>query len=202
MKKKSIVIIDTSSIIVEGLKTIIETSPEFKVSKIYRENYASVSIPLHGIDILLVDPRMSSVSQFSKFIHDCRTENDSMVVMALQTTYLPAQMLEGVDGVLELDDSPASIVSKLRNTSNKNAGNKTSDNCDLSQREKEVLVLVAKGLTNKEIADQLNLSVYTVITHRKNITAKTNIKSVSGLTIYALLNNLVTQSEFELSGGE
>ncbi|MBQ4299100.1 MAG: hemerythrin domain-containing protein [Bacteroidales bacterium] len=61
----------------------------------------------------------------------------------------------------------------------------------LSAREKEVLVCVAKGLINKEIADQLNISIHTVITHRKNISRKTGIKTVAGLTVYALLNNLL-----------
>ena len=61
----------------------------------------------------------------------------------------------------------------------------------LSDREKEVLVCVAKGMINKEIADHLNISVHTVVSHRKNITAKTDIKTVAGLTIYALLNNLL-----------
>ena len=54
----------------------------------------------------------------------------------------------------------------------------------LSAREIEVLVLITKGLINKEIADKLNISLTTVITHRKNITEKLGIKSVSGLTIY------------------
>ena len=61
----------------------------------------------------------------------------------------------------------------------------------LSDREKEILVGVAKGLLNKEIADMYNISPYTVITHRKNITRKTGIKSVAGLTVYALLNGLI-----------
>ena len=61
----------------------------------------------------------------------------------------------------------------------------------LSDREKEILVCVAKGMLNKEIADRFNLSIYTVITHRKNITRKTGIKTVAGLTVYALLNGLV-----------
>ena len=67
----------------------------------------------------------------------------------------------------------------------------------LSDREKEILVGVAKGLLNKEIADQNNISVYTVITHRKNITRKTGIKSVAGLTVYALLNGLIDISSIE-----
>jgi DNA-binding CsgD family transcriptional regulator len=61
----------------------------------------------------------------------------------------------------------------------------------LSNREIEVLVLVVKGLINKEIADRLNIGVTTVITHRRNITDKLNIKSVSGLTIYAVTHGLV-----------
>lgn len=62
---------------------------------------------------------------------------------------------------------------------------------DLSPREIEVLVLVTKGLINKEIADKLNISLTTVISHRKNITEKLGIKSVSGLTIYAVMNGYV-----------
>lgn len=61
----------------------------------------------------------------------------------------------------------------------------------LSTREIEVLVLVTKGLINKEIADKLNISLTTVITHRKNITEKLGIKSVSGLTIYAVMNGYI-----------
>ena len=61
----------------------------------------------------------------------------------------------------------------------------------LSSREKEILVLVAKGYMSKEIADMLNISMNTVNTHRKNITAKTGIKSIAGLTVYAMLNNLM-----------
>ena len=58
---------------------------------------------------------------------------------------------------------------------------------ELSAREIEVLVLITKGLINKEIADKLNIGLTTVITHRKNITEKLGIKSVSGLTIYAVM---------------
>ena len=68
---------------------------------------------------------------------------------------------------------------------------------ELSAREKEILVSVAKGKLNKEIADEFNISIYTVITHRKNITRKTGIKTVAGLTVYALLNNLIDMNSVE-----
>ena len=61
----------------------------------------------------------------------------------------------------------------------------------LSQREKEVLALIIKGFINKEIAEKLNISLTTVISHRKNITEKLGIKSVPGLTIYAVMNGYV-----------
>lgn len=65
----------------------------------------------------------------------------------------------------------------------------------LSEREQEVLTLIAKGDMNKTIADKLNISLNTVLTHRKNITAKLNIKTVSGLTVYAILNGLISADE-------
>jgi DNA-binding NarL/FixJ family response regulator len=62
----------------------------------------------------------------------------------------------------------------------------------LSEREKDILRLVAQGFTNKEIADKLFLSIHTVATHRKNISNKLGIKSISGLTIYAILNGIIS----------
>ena len=67
----------------------------------------------------------------------------------------------------------------------------------LTDRERQVLALAARGLINKEIADRYNISIHTVISHRKNIARKTGIKSVSGLTVYALLNNMIDQGDVE-----
>lgn len=69
--------------------------------------------------------------------------------------------------------------------------NFTQHEHDLSPREIEVLILITKGLINKEIADKLNISLTTVISHRKNITEKLGIKSVSGLAIYAVMHGYV-----------
>jgi len=66
---------------------------------------------------------------------------------------------------------------------------------ELSEREKEVLKLVALGYANKNIAAKLFISIHTVISHRKNITEKLGIKSISGLTVYAILNHLIDTSE-------
>lgn len=68
----------------------------------------------------------------------------------------------------------------------------------LSEREKEIITEVARGLTNKEIADKLFISVFTVTTHRKNISRKLGIKSIAGLTAYALMNGYLKQEDIRL----
>lgn len=68
----------------------------------------------------------------------------------------------------------------------------------LSKREKDVIVCVVQGMTNKEIADALYISTNTVITHRRNIAKKLQIHSPAGLTIYAIVNNLVDISSVRL----
>ena len=68
----------------------------------------------------------------------------------------------------------------------------------LSEREKDVIVCVVKGMTNKAIADKLFISINTVTTHRRNIAKKLNIHSSAGLTIYAIMNKLVDIKEVKL----
>ena len=68
----------------------------------------------------------------------------------------------------------------------------------LSSREKDIVVCVAKGMSNKEIADRLFLSVNTVTTHRRNIARKLQIHSPAGITIYAIVNKLVTLSDVNI----
>lgn len=67
----------------------------------------------------------------------------------------------------------------------------------LSQREKEIVVCIAKGMSNKEVADALNLSVHTVTTHRRNISNKLQIHSPAGMTIYAIVNRLLDLHEIQ-----
>ena len=69
-------------------------------------------------------------------------------------------------------------------------------NIELTEREIDVLRLLLAGNSNKEVADKLNISTHTVISHRKNITSKTSIKSLAGLTIYAIQNGIIEMSDF------
>lgn len=76
-------------------------------------------------------------------------------------------------------------------------GSKAPERETLSAREREIVVCVVKGLTNKQIADALCISAHTVITHRRNIAAKLQIHSAAGLTIYAIVNKLVELAEIK-----
>ena len=67
----------------------------------------------------------------------------------------------------------------------------------LSDREKDVLIAITKGLSNKEIADTLCLSIHTVTTHRRNISNKLQIHSTAGLIIYAIANKLVNLQDIK-----
>lgn len=66
---------------------------------------------------------------------------------------------------------------------------------ELTARERDIVTAIARGLSNKEIADKLFISVHTVATHRRNICAKLNIHSASGMTLFAIIHGLITLEE-------
>ncbi len=95
---------------------------------------------------------------------------------------------------LEQKSKQNNVTAKISNMINKNPENSEI----LGEREKEVIVSLVQGMTNKEIADHLCISINTVITHRRNIARKLQIHSPAGLTIYAIVNNLVDISSVKL----
>ncbi|MCY1634515.1 response regulator transcription factor [Marinifilum sp. D737] len=101
------------------------------------------------------------------------------------------------DALIHYKDNQSKILEIIEEIVNQKAEKKriNKSNETLSSREQNILKHIALGLTNKEIADQLFISIHTVVTHRKNITQKLGIKSVSGLTVYAILNNLINMDE-------
>jgi len=109
---------------------------------------------------------------------------------------------KGVDAGLKeqasihLKDQKDKIVGKIQGLLDQSdVTSKDPLAAELSPRETTIVRLVSMGLTNRQIADQLFLSAHTVMTHRKNISSKLGIKSVSGLTVYAIVNNIITIEE-------
>lgn len=193
--KIKILLIENSPILLEGASNILRSLGNIEISKVVPNCDKALTF-LNGNTptIIIVDTRLVGY-QTSQFINACKEKNTSTAVVALQTNFISQEQLDLFDGTISIEDNIQSIHSKLETILSSDAEKEGNDDFDLSLREKEVLIAVAKGKTNKEIADELNISIHTVMTHRKNITSKTGIKSISGLTVYALLNNLVKQED-------
>lgn len=196
--RKALLIVP-SKIVARGIEAVLGELGEFRVEGILSDLSHASETRLRNMDadVIIIDPivfdyvsRSSGRSRISEY-------TDASVV-AVQTVPIEDEQLRQYDGVFSLYDTPVSIVRKLRESLKVHEENPEADGPDLSVREKEILVCVAKGMLNKEIADHCNLSIHTVITHRKNITRKTGIKTVAGLTVYALLNNLIDSNSIEL----
>ena len=95
------------------------------------------------------------------------------------------------------DDILRPALNKGRKSKVESRKTKAPNTEELSEREKDVLIQVVRGLSNKEIADVLCISMHTVISHRKHIAAKLNIHSTAGLTVYAIVNKLVDINNME-----
>jgi len=193
-----IVIIEPSPVITTGLKEIIKNYREFEVIATYTHwDYSSNFFQHLSPDVVLVNP---SVIDF-KYQNDPEkllSPDINIIFVALVYQYIDPEILKHYSIIIDISDTPDKIYKKLSQCC-LNCENRTelSDSNDLSEREKEILISVAKGMLNKEIAEEHHISIHTVITHRKNITRKTGIKSVAGLTVYALLNNLIEMKEVE-----
>lgn len=122
----------------------------------------------------------------------------SLPVVALSTGMYSPAALRSYDAVISVVDEAETLSTVLRPFLLSDGSVSVPDREPLSAREKEIVALVVKGLTNKEIADTLFLSVHTVITHRRNISRKLEIHSATGLTIFAIVNKLVNLDDIHI----
>lgn len=196
MKNNKILIVETSPLISSGLSSFFEGMNQFTVSAVV-DNMEDLQdkMVIHNPDILIINPIMIGYYAINNFFKNLSQNYPNIHCVALVTTYIDKNILRYFKEIIELSDNKQKVVNKLINLLNNSDETTSQENIELSNREIDVLVSVAKGMTNKEISDLLSISVHTVITHRKNIVKKTGIKSVAGLTVYALLNNLVEESE-------
>ncbi len=187
-----IVIAEPSTMLRIGLERLLEELPDAEVV-FSTDNLSSLYARINALrpDILIINPLLFDYAKRATL----RAEFDQLPnlrVVGLVTAYLESQHQRQFAGVIELNDDIQRIKSTLNQVARSvQSDDDESDTAPLSDREKDVLVCLSKGLKNNEIADQLNISVHTVITHRKNIVRKTCIKSVAALTVDAILNNLI-----------
>ena len=192
--RNRVIICEASEMIAIGLAEIIDSMAQFDVAaRLDSPEHLSEKITASDANLLIVDPTLLGFHN-KDFLSQLGKEHPQVVMIALVTSYLDHSMLTPYSGFIEINDTRSKIISKMNDFAQSET-TKTSDDVELSKRETDVLVAIAKGMMNKEIADQMNISIHTVISHRKNITRKTGIKSVSGLTVYALLNNLIDEKD-------
>lgn len=187
------IILHFSEIIRRGLETIIRNHfhsdiiEGSEIDILHRENLEKDFL------IVLAEESFLNKKQFESYLQTaCKkfefieiSQNDSIVKNSK---------------VISLRTSSLQLIKSLKNIANEFNGSEKDEHEgeELTLREQEVLKLVALGFPNKIIADKLFISIHTVISHRKNITEKLGIKSISGLTVYAVVNGLIDTSKINI----
>ena len=191
-----IIIIEPSTIVFAGLQSIIERM-HIAESIYHVTELDTITQKLAQLraDIIIVNTAVFGFHKnlsIKSIFKDCTHAS----IIAFVSQYSDSQFLKQFDDIIDIYDDAQTISAKIRHIIEQDTIDITeTDSTELSEREQEVLIAVVKGLINKEIASTLNISIHTVMSHRKNITRKTGIKSIYGLTVYALFNNLIKQED-------
>lgn len=183
-----------------------------KIVQVYNAEDLFNALKTAEYDVIVVDPRkehgfgMDTVLK----VQDTFNKQRILIISDVSDEDKVLQILErGVQGYLTYECDEDEIIHAIFSISkgekfycnkvldivfNKHLYKKTEDNCDatsLTSRETEVACLIAKGNTNREVAEHMYLSPHTIHTHRKNIMKKLGIRSASELTLYAVSTGLI-----------
>ena len=191
-----IAIAETSVIIRCGLTAALKRLSNVKVQPIELLSVEALNdcVRTQYPDMLIVNPAFGDYFDVGKFRDE--TSGKRIRVIALVTSFVDASLLSKYDESISIFDDLEILSKKIAGLLNMVSEEEETDSQDaLSQREREIVICVVKGMTNKEIAEKLFLSIHTVITHRRNISKKLQIHSAAGLTIYAIVNKLVALSD-------
>ncbi len=188
--RRNIVVLEPSKILYEGLHNSVSKS-EYDFSFYYVESLVELETLMlkKDISIVLINPGI--VQNRLKEFANLKRQYSETLWIGIIYAYYDNSILEQFDNQFSITED----VSKITRIINKIYNNKTSNkqrNEHLTEREINVLMWLAKGLSNKEIADKLNISIHTVNTHRKNIMDKTSIRSLAGLTVYAVSKGIIS----------
>lgn len=180
-----IVVVEPSLILRSGMSYVLRrlTSFDVQVSETGEPERLEELIREESPDIILINPSLVDEEMLR------RLQQQSLRLIAFQSALADARLMQHFDAIVSIYDTAEQIKEKLRSVSDAHSAEASQEL--LSAREKEIIVGVVKGLTNKQIAEHLFISAHTVITHRRNIAAKLQIHSPAGLTIYAIVNKLV-----------
>lgn len=192
-----IAVAETSVIVRTGLVTVLKRLSDLNIQTVEVTSKEGLQhcMEAHSPQILIVNPQFEGWFDADLFREHC--QQPDIKVVALLSSFVDSNRLKGYDEHISLFEDADSLekkISVLMNFADEDDGDQDA----LSLREKEIICCVVRGMTNKEIAEKLYISVHTVITHRRNITRKLQIHSAAGLTIYAIVNKLVELSEVKM----
>ncbi len=188
---KSVLLIEKTYLIQAGLESVISELPGFIVAKSFsgEEVNLAVLIEKQNPDLVIVNPASLNGSHtlFLNYID----KKCNCIVLGLMPKDTAKNIKSHFKEIIFFSDNKLEIQKKIQDQF-KRFYPEENKSPALSKREITILKQVVLGLTNQQIADKLFISVHTVTTHRKNINRKLGIKTVSGLMVYALMNNIVS----------
>ena len=185
MKALKLAVAEPSAILRCGIIAVLRRlpAPDVDILEIADISQLTAQLSRHRPDVLVVNPASLGFC----------TPQQLRVQIALQMSVTDAATLNAYDDVLSVYDPVETLREKIMQPVGDAPREERQE--PLSAREREIVVCIVKGMTNKQIADALCISTHTVITHRRNIVAKLQIHSPAGLTIYAIVNKLVDLSD-------
>lgn len=192
MRHLTIALMLPSAIHRAGISNIVRKLPDMACAFVELSpiNYLD-EIARHRPSILIADPAWAEAEW------DALKSPSAppIKLIALLSGQAPREGMRWFDDTIGLYDQPDTIIATIkRNIAPEKEADRTRE---LSPREKEVVIGIVKGLSNKEIAAGMNVSVNTVMTHRRNIAAKLHIHSAAGLTVYAIVSDLVSLDDIK-----
>ena len=181
-----IVVADTSDIVRQGTAAILASLTGLRVTIHEASSPRQLSDMLASniIEIVIVAPQLGDATNWRK-------EWPATRFVALISSAVDSQTISQYDDHFSITDNATVIGAKI-STLQHMSTNPTPEVEPLSQREKEVVVCAVKGMTNREIATHLGLSIHTIVTHRRNINHKLKVHNTPSLMIAALKQGIVT----------
>jgi DNA-binding NarL/FixJ family response regulator len=194
--KKTVAIAETSYIIRKGLVYVLSKLPcVAKVVEMDENDDIPYQTGILSPDAIIINPMLLGHSLRQDVKQQLKVSKSTSVI-ALAYNLADEKFYRSYDGIIRINDAENKIEEALTSCFEKNGT--TVEQEELSDREKDILISLVRGMSNKEIADFHHISIHTVITHRRNIGRKLGIHSVSGLTVYAILNKFVDIKDISL----
>lgn len=182
-----IAVVESSEVINAGITYILNKLGNTELFTINDIKQLKSKLNYQHYDVLIINPFIATSMSLQQMKNE--TINPNLKIVALKTVLCEDSYFKDFGEIISIYDTAEQIRNKISRVIESPEIEKPND--ALSDREKEIVSCVVKGMPNKLIADKLNISVHTVVTHRRNIANKLDIHSTSGLTIYAIVNKLV-----------